>query len=570
MPGNAVIGALRVVLGADSAAFEKEMAGISAKLNAIGKNLAIAGAGLTAGVTLPILKLGQSALSAFEDSEKAVAAVEAAIKSTGGTAGYTSKQLQDMAAKLQSISTFDDDEILSKVTANMLTFGNVTGEAFDRAQLAVLNLSARLGQDLQSSAIQVGKALNDPVKGITALQRVGVAFTQTQKDMIKSMVEAGDIAGAQKIILDELFKEFGGQAEAAAKTTAGAWAQMLNSIGDAMEAIGKVIAPYVVMFANFVKSLAEAFSALPEPVQGFVVMMGAIAAAIGPVLIVLGMMLPALAALAPLFVAIASPVAIFVGALALVSFTLNEFGISFSQQWEVIKQAFGMIVTVFVDQIAVLKALFTGDFAGAWEALKKMISDTLSAVAGIVETLFPGITAAVQREVAALANAFVNMKNQAIQAVIDLYNGVTEWLSNKLTAAFDYVISKVGALSDAFWELYNNVVGHSYIPDMVTESTDWLKKMGVSMDKIGGDAVTGWNANMASMTSANATINSSEAASVRAANDNGGAFGAGRGRGDIYLGGITIQAQDAASFKQSKGQVQADLSDMVRAAFAGR
>jgi phage-related minor tail protein len=100
------------------------------------------------------------------------------------------------------------------VTVNLLTFGNVSGEAFDRAQMAAVNLSARLGQDLQSSAVQVGKALNDPIKGVTALGRVGVSFTEQQKEQIKAMTKVGDVAGAQSLILAQLEKQYGGSAEA--------------------------------------------------------------------------------------------------------------------------------------------------------------------------------------------------------------------------------------------------------------------------------------------------------------------------------------------------------------------
>jgi hypothetical protein len=74
----------------------------------------------------------------------------------------------------------------------------------------------RLGTDLKGSAVQLGKALNDPIAGVGALSRVGVTFTETQKDMIKTMVEAGNVAGAQTLILDELGKEFGGSAKALA------------------------------------------------------------------------------------------------------------------------------------------------------------------------------------------------------------------------------------------------------------------------------------------------------------------------------------------------------------------
>jgi len=84
---DAVIGALRVVLGADSAAFEKQMNDLGNKLQSLGTKIAGIGAGLTAGLTLPLVALGKKAFEAFEESDKAIKKLEAALKSTGGTVG---------------------------------------------------------------------------------------------------------------------------------------------------------------------------------------------------------------------------------------------------------------------------------------------------------------------------------------------------------------------------------------------------------------------------------------------------------------------------------------------------
>jgi hypothetical protein len=88
--------------------------------------------------------------------------------------------------------------------------------------------------DLKSSSILVGKALNDPIKGLTALTRVGVSFTDQQKKNITSLVDQGNVMGAQKIILGELQSEFGGTA--AAQATMGdkvtvAWKNIEENIG---------------------------------------------------------------------------------------------------------------------------------------------------------------------------------------------------------------------------------------------------------------------------------------------------------------------------------------------------
>jgi hypothetical protein len=108
-------------------------------------------------------------------------------------------------------------------------------------------MSVALGQDMKSSAIQLGKALNDPIKGVTALQRVGVSFTASQKDQIKTLVESGRTLDAQKIILGELTKEFGGSAEAAATPLD----KLKVHIGNLAEEAGSFLIPAVDKVVTF-------------------------------------------------------------------------------------------------------------------------------------------------------------------------------------------------------------------------------------------------------------------------------------------------------------------------------
>jgi hypothetical protein len=118
-----------------------------------------------------------------------------------------------------------DDEAIKSGENLLLTFTNVRNvigdgnDVFDQATKAALDLSVAMGEDLQSSIIRVGKALQDPVKGATALRRVGVLLTQQQQAQIKSLVRQNDVLGAQRIILRELRTEFGGSAAAALGAT---------------------------------------------------------------------------------------------------------------------------------------------------------------------------------------------------------------------------------------------------------------------------------------------------------------------------------------------------------------
>src|SRR5215207_6006821 len=149
------------------------------------------------------------------------------IRSTGGAANVTAAQITKLARTLAYKVGVDDDVIQSGQNM-LLTFTNVRNEVgkgndiFDRASAAVLDMTSFMNngvvtqENLAKTSIQVGKALNDPIKGMGALSRVGVTFNKQQKEQITTMVEAGDTMGAQRLILAELTKEFGGAAEASA------------------------------------------------------------------------------------------------------------------------------------------------------------------------------------------------------------------------------------------------------------------------------------------------------------------------------------------------------------------
>ena len=160
------------------------------------------------------------------------------IKSTGGVAGITSEELQKIAQDLSEVTEFEDDAII-KSQALMLTFTKIGKDVFPDATEAVLDLSAALGQDLQASTVQVGKALNDPILGITALRRVGVQLSDAQEEQIRNFVALNDVASAQKVILGELSTQFGGTAKAVfANNPAMMFAKAQQQIGNILEKVG--------------------------------------------------------------------------------------------------------------------------------------------------------------------------------------------------------------------------------------------------------------------------------------------------------------------------------------------
>jgi hypothetical protein len=185
---------------------------------------------------------------------------------------------------------------LQKVTAQLLTFTNISGKAFDRTQQAALDLASRLGGDLQSASIQLGKALNDPVANLSALSRAGIQFSTDQKELIDSLVETNRLADAQTIILDELERQYGGSAKAAATAGSGGITQLKNSFGDLMEQIGEVVVEAINPFVERLKEIVEQLQQTDKETLKFYITLGALAVAIGPVLIGLGAMAKGLVA----------------------------------------------------------------------------------------------------------------------------------------------------------------------------------------------------------------------------------------------------------------------------------
>jgi hypothetical protein len=216
-------------------------------------------AGVFAGVQLGKMFVGF--VQEAREAEKISRLTAAAIKSTGGAANISADQVSALAEAISNKTAVDDEAIQSGANL-LLTFTKVRNEVgagndiFNQATAAALDMSVALGTDMKSASLQLGKALNDPIRGVTALTRSGVSFTEQQKEQIKTLVESGRTLDAQKIILSEMTKQFGGAAAAAADPL-----DRLRVIaGNLGERIGSKLLPYVEKAATWLgERLPRAF-----------------------------------------------------------------------------------------------------------------------------------------------------------------------------------------------------------------------------------------------------------------------------------------------------------------------
>lgn len=167
------------------------------------------------------------------EAQKLQAQLGAALRSTGGISGQTINSLNAQNESLKRMTAFTGDAI-GEAQALLLTFTNIR-QTFPDATRLVLDMAQALGTDTRSAAMQLGKALNDPVAGVTALGRAGVQLTDAQKEQIKAFVESGEIVKAQTVILKELETQVGGSAAAYRNTLGGALAAAKEAFLDLFE-----------------------------------------------------------------------------------------------------------------------------------------------------------------------------------------------------------------------------------------------------------------------------------------------------------------------------------------------
>lgn len=427
------------------------------------------------------------AVQAFNESERAVTQLEAVIKSTGGAAGRTSLEFQAQAAALQQLTGISDEASMAS-QAMLSTFTDVRGEIMDRALPAVADLATAMGggmipnaDQMRQTSIMLGKALNDPILGLTAMRRVGIQFNEQQQEQIKTLTESGKKAEAQGIILEELKRQFGGSAEAAGKTFAGQVTLAKENFGDFMELVGQGIAnslkPLATGFTEWFNSIGGA-QGLFDRFKGFMeklkenlpIIAGVIIAGITPALY--GMALGVWAVMAPLlpFLAIGALVGLALKAL------IDKFGglSGLMAAMQPILQKLGDIFNTYI--LPVLQAVW-GAFLQLWDALKNLWATLEPILMPVLKVLGVILGVVILGAIMAFVGALYVVIS-VIRIVINVVSAVIGWIKD-LFSWFWRIGSEIGR---ALGNVFNAIVSpfrqaFNWIKDKVGSVVDALKKL---------------------------------------------------------------------------------------------
>jgi phage-related protein len=405
----------------------------------------------------------------YKESAKVGAQTTAVIKSTGGAARVTAKDVGDLATSVSNYSGVDDEAV--QAGENMLlTFKNVRNEAgkgndiFNQSTAILTDMSVAMGTDMSKQAIQLGKALNDPVKGISALSKVGVTFSDSQKSMIKSLVDTGDTAGAQKIILQELQSEFGGSAKAAGDTLPGQLSKLQNAFGNLSGELVGAAAPALTSFLGLVTDKGlPALGGLFDKIQK----------AAGP----------AIAVLSDAF-AKAGPI---------VTQVLTGIGSALSTAWDAIQPLLGALGKVIRDDVIPI-----------WEKLGQIAGDTIDSISKVLRdnepqlrTIFENIGSVVKvlggllSDVATIAMPLIKFAFEVVlPTALKIAIPILEATTTAIKAIFDgidWVAKNIGAPLEAVKEAFTAV--KNWVSGRVSDIVGFFHDL---PDKVRGAFVDAW------------------------------------------------------------------------------
>jgi phage-related minor tail protein len=362
------------------------------------------------------------------------------------------------AAALQKVTKFSDESVMAS-QGMLLTFTKIGKDIFPAATMATLDMAEKFGMDASQAAITLGKALNDPVSGVTALRRIGVMLTDDQESQIKSFMAVNDVASAQAIIMKELQVEIGGVAEAAGATTAGSFEQFKNQFDDIKETIGTSLIPVLVRLMEAITPLIEKFAAMSPEQQNMILGIIGLVAVLGPAVTIIGGLVTAIGAIVPVITAVAGAIAPFILPILAIIAVIALLYVAWTNNWGGIQEKFaafvawikpiwdavwaGLVVafTYVWDQIKTIweafSLLFQGDFYGFGEKLREAWDRMWEMIKTVASTAWEFLKEAFVKLVAAIVDYFKNIdwKNLGKNIIDGIINGLRNGIGAVIAAA---------------------------------------------------------------------------------------------------------------------------------------
>src|SRR5216683_1617445 len=457
------------------------------------------------------------------------------LLSTHDISGMTAQSLNELADSFSKTTRSSADTVLGGENL-LLTFTNIGKSVFPQATQSILDVSTAMHQDLKSSAVEVGKALGDPLKGMSALQRIGVTFSESQKEAVKQMMATGNVAGAQKVILKELATEFGHSAQAAGQTFPGQLKILQDHFEELKIKIGEKVMPVLTnllgwfsttalpalgQFGDFLGThLGPAFQAIGGWIQSTVIpalqRFGSWIQTVGiPALQQFGgwiqtSVIPALQAVGNFFMTYILPILQRIGTFLVSTFAPvwqqlvqvwnSQILPALKQLWSALQPlmpVFAAIGGIILGLLTVAFGIFVGLIGGLLKALAGFLSGVATIIGGVVQFI-TGVVQVISGIVTFITDLLTGHFDKLggdlkriWDGIVNMFTGVWNVIKGIFLAAWGaisgFVSGLVSGVIGFFQHLADMLVGHSIIPDMIGAIVGWFLSLpGKALNAIGG------------------------------------------------------------------------------------
>lgn len=394
-------------------------------LNSAGNKMALGGAAIVGAFA--------ASLNEAEQSEVAVKRLQQVYKSMGITSAEAVKQNERLASSLQMQIGIDDETIML-TQAKLATFKSLSSEVgrmsgiMDRATKAAFDMQATGFGEASQNAVQLGKALEDPIKGINSLRKSGITFTDAERTKIKTLVDSNKKLDAQQMIMKAIEKQVGGVAAATATDSS----KMRQAWGEVVETVGKALLPTLASIGKWLQTFMPKVQDWIEKNQGVIKTIAAIGfglLAVGTTLKILALVTKVVNGLTVAFDFLAAnPIILIIAAIAGAAYLIYKYwgpikdffinvwekvkGI-FVAAWEWIKKMFlnytpiGLIIKYWKPITSFFSNLWTGVKQKFWDFIEWIASipkRMYQAGKNIIKSIFEGIMSMIMKPVEAIKN----------------------------------------------------------------------------------------------------------------------------------------------------------------------
>ena len=343
-------------------------------LKTAGESLSSVGTSLTVAITAPLLGVGAAAVTVSEQLNQARVGFTTML----GSGDAAAKMLGDLQ-KFAATTPFEFPDLVKsaqrmmalgftaeQVIPTLRTIGD-TAAGMGQGKEAIDGITLALGQ-MQSKGKVSAQEMNQLAeRGIPAwkilAEAIGVSIPEAMKLAEKGAIQASQAVPA---LLAGMNEKFAGNMDQMSKTLTGQWSNFKDTISQALIPIGEALTPaltglvqLLVPVIEGIKEMATWFGQLPAPVQAFALTIVALAAALGPVLLIAGQLAIAIGALMPAITAAAGVIGVSVVALggwviaiAAVVAGLVALGVWVHQNWNAIMAVIQDALAVVVQKIS--------------------------------------------------------------------------------------------------------------------------------------------------------------------------------------------------------------------------